>query len=61
MDKAINEVVDEIDEGEDDEEVEPRKAKIIVPKSKLAVVMESVHMDMSLVGMKDHIQNVLNV
>jgi len=27
VDKAINEVVDEIDEGEDDEEVEPRKAK----------------------------------
>ena len=35
VDKAINEVVDEIDEGEDDEEVEPRKAKIIVPKSNL--------------------------
>lgn len=37
VDKAINEVVDEIDEGEDDEEVEPRKAKIIVSKPKLAV------------------------
>ena len=36
VDKAINEVVDEIDD-EDDEDVEPRKAKIIVSKPKLAV------------------------